>query len=54
MKNNPGTALPELGHVRECVVRLNAAGFTLSAEIATFAELRAALRETLERRAKRA
>ncbi len=52
LKNNPGTALPELGHVRECVVRLNAAGFNLSAEIATFAELSAAIREALERRAK--
>ncbi len=50
VKNNPGTALPELGHVRECVVRLNAAGFSLSEDIATFAELTAALRSALAER----
>ncbi len=49
-QNSPGADLPELGHVRETVVRLRAAGLPLPADITKFSELVRALRAVLPER----
>lgn len=49
-RNNPGTDLPELGHVRETIVRLRQAGLNLPGGITRFSELAAALRTVLTER----
>lgn len=49
-RNNPGTDLPELGHVRETLVRLRRAGLDLPDGITRFSELTAALRAVLAER----
>lgn len=46
-QNNPGTHLPELGHVRETVIRLREAGLTLPDNIVRFDQLARALRTVL-------
>ncbi len=49
-RNNPGTDLPDLGHVRETVIRLREAGLQLPDNITKFSELVRALRTMLEER----
>ncbi len=49
-ENNPGAALPELGHVRETVCRLREAGMDLPGNITKFSELVQALRTVLSGR----
>ncbi len=46
-RNNPGTDLPELGHVRETVSLLRKAGMTLPEDITGFSELVQELRKVL-------
>ena len=53
-RNNPGADLPELGHVRETVSLLQAAGVTLPGEITKFSELVKALRTVLSERGQHA
>ena len=50
VRNAYGTDLPDLGHVRETVVRLREAGLTLPEDITRFSELVQVLRTVLSER----